>query len=1550
MEELKQQMEAQMALIQQLQTQLAAQTSASSASSQTISFLPGMTTPPPQPFTFKATDWENWIIRFEQYRETTRLKMLPSETQVNSLLYIMGAQANNVITSMKLSESDMKSYDIVKAKFESYYSARKTKMYSRARFNQRIQNENECIDDFITDLHNIAKKCEFGTLEEELIRDRIVAGMRDTELSKALQNLEEEPKLETVINRVRHAEIVEANRATLNPTTQTPEVNFINKRVSAKKPIKQTGTSESCRKCGRTPKHKFADCEAANSTCKGCGLKGHWLVVCKKKKEGKKEYKTVNEVTEEDFFFGSIETSEKIIDSVNSAPRAARSKPKYATIFVNSQKVKFKVDTGASETVISPELRIKLQLPQPIVIEEKLLGPCKITLPSRGVCRNIKLTWQGKSMLTDVYVLADQHTPLLGLTECDNFGIVKWHSKIEIMQISNQILPEEEFQELFTGLGVMKGQYCIKLKENAKPYAVTTPRHISIPIRPKVEKALQNLQDIGVIEPITHPTEWCAPMVPVPDKNDNTSVRVTVDYTELNKSVMREYHPLPTVEECLAQLAGSKYFSKIDAVKSYFQVELTEDSKDLTTFITPFGRYRFNRMPMGMNSSSEIFQRKMATILAGVKGCINHVDDTLIHGKTVQEHDENLKQVLKALQRGGVTLNKKKCIFRTNECTFLGYKVTNNGIQPLQDKVKAINKLPIPEDLTALRSFMGAVNQHLRFLPNIADVTKPLRDLLKKDSSREWNAEHTKAFQEIKKLLTTAPQLAHYDPNLETRVSADASQYGMGAVIEQKHGDVWKPVHFWSSAFTPTQQRYAMIEKEACATTMACERFKLYLQGLPTFTLRSDHKPLLAILGSKPIADLPTRLQRFRMRMTPFNYKIEHVPGKYMYTADMLSRAPLPTEEEDKDILERSDKLDETTFLSIHKELPFSDDRLKKIKEAQQEDEICKKLYTYIMHGWPNYKNIEEEIKPFWKHKEDLVLTNKLITCGLKIYIPTTLRETIIEKLHTGHVTAIKSQMRAKQAVWWPTWEHDITLWSNKCEFCAKMTTQRPEPLIPGDVPKYPFEIIAADLCTYKGKEYLVVRDVLSNYPEIVSLTSTTSMAIINHLKCIMARHGIPRILRSDNGPQFASKQFKQFARDWEFTHTTSSPHFPQSNGAAEIGIKIFKTIFDKNPEDPLLGLLHYRTTPNKLGVAPSQIAMSRLLNTNIPTTSSALKPKTQDIEHIREQLLKRREKAKENYDRRHRAKELPELETGKRVFLPSEQIYGTVTGKREEPRSYNILTEKGSEMRKNRKAIIELPDQTNGLKKQSSTPALTPSLPYLSSSPSQEPVICIIPEDCNQPNTTTDQTETMNHSPPTEIQRRTSSPVMRPKTPSAEISVSSPIQEPNSETVYGSPQSTPVNTPESSSYLSLTSSETSPEKEIITTRSGRHNSAKTSMEGIASGVDESTSQVVPGSSQDSQDTPIIHETEAAKKPVERQRTARIQPEVFNSDQRFSPIIGASKESIVAFSNKKSRRPKWYIPDNQLDYQDSNSPYIENVPEILPEDATPCGYGARLNS
>lgn len=167
-----------------------------------MQFYNGMSTPPPSQFSFKGIDWPAWITRFEQYRDTTKLKALPQETQVKSLLYTMGNKANDIFQSFKLSEDDAKTYNMVKNKFDCYYVARKTKTYARARFNQRTQGPEETADDFITDLHTLAKQCEYGALEDELIRDRIVAGMKDTQLSKLIQNLDSEPSLEVVINKV----------------------------------------------------------------------------------------------------------------------------------------------------------------------------------------------------------------------------------------------------------------------------------------------------------------------------------------------------------------------------------------------------------------------------------------------------------------------------------------------------------------------------------------------------------------------------------------------------------------------------------------------------------------------------------------------------------------------------------------------------------------------------------------------------------------------------------------------------------------------------------------------------------------------------------------------------------------------------------------------------------------------------------------------------------------------------------------------------------------------------------------------------------------------------------------------------------------------------------------------------------------------------------------------------------------------------------------------------------------------------------------------------
>ncbi|KAI5643821.1 hypothetical protein NE865_04217 [Phthorimaea operculella] len=314
----------------------------------------------------------------------------------------MGSKANDIISSLKLTKDEMNSYDTVKAKFESYYITKKTKMYARAQFNQRIQKEDETADDFITDLHKLGKKCEYGSLEDELVRDRIVAGMKNHELSKQIQNKQEEPTLQNVINRVRHAEVVEAGMGLLNQKAHgstEAEVHQVQKKWNKPKHYENDGGP--CRKCGKTPKHRFTECEAANSTCKTCGIKGHWMTVCrynKSEKEGRAP-RNVHQVeiqnNEDEFFFGTIDRK---IDSVLNK----KNKAKFVNIKVNDQFVRFKVDTGASDTVISPELHNSLNLPDPMPVDEKLWGPCKMLLPGRGVCRNVKMTWQGRTKATDI--------------------------------------------------------------------------------------------------------------------------------------------------------------------------------------------------------------------------------------------------------------------------------------------------------------------------------------------------------------------------------------------------------------------------------------------------------------------------------------------------------------------------------------------------------------------------------------------------------------------------------------------------------------------------------------------------------------------------------------------------------------------------------------------------------------------------------------------------------------------------------------------------------------------------------------------------------------------------------------------------------------------------------------------------------------------------------------------------------------------------------------------------------------------------------------------
>ena len=323
-----------------------------------------------------------------------------------------------------------------------------------------------------------------------------------------------------------------------------------------------------------------------------------------------------------------------------------------------------------------------------------------------------------------------------------------------------------DYPQLFTGLGEMHGTpHHIHLADNATPYSLCTPRRVPVLLIAKVDATLGKMESQGVIRRIDEPTEWCAGMVVVPKSNGD--VRVCGDFTKLNHSIQRERHILPSVEHLLANIGNATVFSKLDANSGFHQIPLDEASQRLTAFITPSGRYCYRRLPFGISSAPEFFQKRMSTILDGLPGVICLVDDILVFGACQEEHDQRLQAVLQRLASAGLTLNGEKCLFSVSQLCFCGYLMGKDGIRPDPAKVTVLTEMPACKDVHEVRHFLGLANQLGRFSPNLPSLSQPLRGLLVKRNSWCWIASHQTAFDRIKAELSSQPVLALYSPNYE---------------------------------------------------------------------------------------------------------------------------------------------------------------------------------------------------------------------------------------------------------------------------------------------------------------------------------------------------------------------------------------------------------------------------------------------------------------------------------------------------------------------------------------------------------------------------------------------------------------------------------------------------------------------------------------------------------------------------------------------------------------------------------------------------------------
>ena len=660
-------------------------------------------------------------------------------------------------------------------------------------------------------------------------------------------------------------------------------------------------------------------------------------------------------------------------------------------------------------------------------------------------------------------------------------------------------------------------------------------------------------------------------------KKKNGEIRLCVDYRALNAKTNRPIFPIPSSEEIFDSIGGSKYFSTLDLSSGYHQVPVAEEDIPKTAFSTRHGQYEFVRMPFGLCGAPATFQRLMNLILRKENwiNCVIYLDDILIFGKTIEEHNHRLEMVLSRIKQAGLKLAPTKCKFMETEIKYLGHIINEEGVKTDPDKISSIKEWKIPGCKKELQTFLGFCNYYRRFIKDYATMSSPLSSMLKNDSKFMWTEESKSMFYKLKEQLTQPPVLALPVKGGKYILDTDASHDTIGAVLSQVQNGEERVIYYASKTLTKSQKQYCITRKELLAIHTFVLKFKHYLIG-SHFLVRTDHQALKWLLNWNS----PNTSQYciWKSELEIFDMEIEFRKGKEHNNADALSR-PAPCEQCAISHQDPKRKRNVKEFHSVHNKSDktcseYSEKIVNEIQEhgdssynewEQEKDEELRKLL--------NLKNNKDEMRRYHSNGYEVRIRGDIIYLfkdGIyRVMVPKHKRMEIIWNHHKklGHPGLEKTIEAISRKHYWPKMANDIKETLSKCTPCIrnKDINGRIRAPLQSSVTKKPFEVIGIDITgpfisTRKGYRYILgVIDYFSKYICLIPMKTITAEEVIKKLWIHwISKFGIPERIHSDRGTNFTSNLFVEHCRALGIEKTHTSPYYPQSNGLTE---RLFKTI-----------------------------------------------------------------------------------------------------------------------------------------------------------------------------------------------------------------------------------------------------------------------------------------------------------------------------------------------------------------------------------------------------